>query len=91
MIAENHFPLFECQAAPAQTLADLKPGQEARIHGIGLDNNLGQRLLALGFLPGQTIRFLKHAPFRDPLLVEIGSRTVSLRRREAGYVYVGAL
>lgn len=82
--------LFECQAAPAQTLADLKPGERARIHGIGLDGSMGQRLLALGFLPGQTISFLKNAPFRDPILVEIGNRVVSLRRREARRVYVGA-
>ncbi len=81
--------VFACQATPALTLADLKPGETAKIHSVGLETSLGQRLLALGFLPGQPIRFLKNAPFGDPVLVEIGSRVVSMRREEAKHVVVG--
>ena len=90
VIADHHL-IFECQAASGKSLAEMSPGEEARIHGVGLESHLGQRLLALGFLPGQTVRFLKRAPFQDPILVEIGSRTISLRLQEAARVYIGTV
>lgn len=81
-------PLFSCQIAPPRTLADMKPGQESKIHAVGSETQLGQRLMALGFLPGQMLRMVKRAPFGDPLLVEIGSRVVSMRKAEARNIIV---
>jgi Fe2+ transport system protein FeoA len=83
------FNLFTCQDTPALTLADLGTGEVAKIHGIDLQTGLDQRLMALGFLPGQPVKFLKTSPLKDPILVEIGSRVVSLRREEARRVVVG--
>lgn len=85
-------PVFACQLNhPATTLADLRPGQSARVHAVGVNHTLGQRLMALGLLPGQQVTFLKNAPFGDPILVEVGSRLLALRRREAREVVVGNL
>ena len=82
-------PLFDCQIAPPRTLADLDKGECSRIHAVGTETQLGQRLMALGFLPGQQLVLRKRAPFGDPLLVEIGNRVVSLRKAEARNVIVG--
>jgi ferrous iron transport protein A len=86
MEPESH--IFTCQAAPPRTLADMKTGQESKIHSVGTENQLGQRLMALGFLPGQVLKLVKKAPFGDPILVEIGSRMVSMRKAEARQVIV---
>ncbi len=81
-------PLFGCEISPPRTLAEMKPGQESTIHAVGSEIQSGQRLMALGFLPGQVLRLLKRAPFGDPLLVEIGSRVISMRKAEARRIIV---
>lgn len=86
---DSETPIFDCQIAPPRTLADLDAGENSRIHAVGTENHLGQRLMALGFLPGQHLTLVKRAPFGDPLLVEIGNRVVSLRKAEARNVIVG--
>ncbi len=88
-MADIPYHLFACQDTPALTLADLNANESAEIRGIDLETGLDQRLMALGFLPGQPVRYLKRSPFKDPILVEIGSRVVSIRKSEAQRIVVG--
>lgn len=64
-------------------LSDLKPGDAAFIHAIDHDAPSGHRLAVIGLLPGSWLRFLRTAPFGDPLMVEICGTQICLRRREA--------
>jgi len=47
------------------------------------DTGISMRLRELGFRPGVKIRILGQAPFGGPLLVQIHSNVLALRRNEA--------
>lgn len=65
------------------TIADLRApeGQVAADHL--------ERLMELGFLPGETVRVIaKGFPSGDPIAVRIGQATFALRRFEAAWIRV---
>ena len=72
-------------------MATLK---ELGLHGAGKIDRvagrgaLAQRLLALGFLPGVSVRVVQVAPFGDPITVELDGWRVSLRLSEADALFV---
>jgi len=43
---------------------------------------LCQRLLELGFKPGQTFHIVQKTPFGDPIVIEVDETTVALRQEE---------
>lgn len=51
----------------------------------------GDWLRELGFLPGETVMLMAHAPGGDPLVVRVGSSTFALRRAEAACIAVSPL
>lgn len=74
-------------------LTDLPAQLPATITAIegGGDTGLVQRLLELGFLPGERIRVVAQGPIaRDPLAVRVGDSTFALRRIEAACIRVEA-
>jgi Fe2+ transport system protein FeoA len=77
------------EAVGGVTLADLRPGQRARVVRChGLEQPLGQRLLHLGLLRGREIEVLRRAPSGDPMEVRVLDSCLSLRRTEARLVEV---
>ncbi len=54
-------------------------------------NDVGLRLLELGFVEGESLRVVAHGfPGREPIAVRIGNTTFALRRFEADHVLVTA-
>lgn len=72
-----------------RTLNTLKPGQTARIVGVDGHDGIACRLREMGFLPGQTVTFLRSAPLGDPLKCFIRGSRVAVRVGEACRVRVG--
>jgi ferrous iron transport protein A len=78
------------------SLADLPIGVIATIASISSsshESDLGliQRLVEIGFVPGEKLRVIAHGqPGREPIAVRIGGTTFALRRFEADYIYVVA-
>ncbi len=66
----------------------LQPGEVGEIVAVLGDGELRQRLLDIGFLPGQIVRVIRYAPLGDPIEVEIMGTRISLRREEAALVRV---
>jgi len=66
----------------------LNPGQRGRVMGFTVDNPIARRLIELGMVPGKSVIYLRHAPFRDPLEFQVGDSYLSLRRAEASLVTV---
>lgn len=63
---------------------DLKPGDTAIIYAIGDSSPVYRRkLLALGFLPGESITIIRKAPLGDPIEVSIRGSSFSLRKEES--------
>lgn len=72
----------------AQTLAQLKPGQNARVIDVTGEVALQQRILEMGVLPGVSVRLIRVAPLGDPMEFELIGYRLSLRRSEAACVNV---
>ena len=69
-------------------LDKLHPGQSARVIGYRTDGPVARRLAELGLTPGRHIRYLRNAPLRDPLQIQIGNNSLSLRHEQAALVAV---
>lgn len=74
----------------AGTLAQLKPGQTARVIDVGGEAALQQRILEMGILPGVEVRLIRVAPLGDPMEFELIGYRLSLRKSEAACVSVEA-
>ncbi|HQN65753.1 MAG TPA: FeoA family protein [Methylophilus sp.] len=69
-------------------LSQLQPGDMATIGAIHAEQQLHQRLLALGFRAGKTIEIIRRANFKGPLQVRIGATDVILRDAEASLIQI---
>jgi Fe2+ transport system protein FeoA len=70
------------------TLGDLRPGDRATVRGCRGQGAVFQRLCEMGFVAGTPIRLVRHAPFGDPLEVDLHGCHLSLRKSEARMVEV---
>ena len=71
-------------------LSELRIGQQAIVTGF-IKNDISIKLMEMGFIPGETIRLEKFAPFGDPICVLVAGYTLSLRINEAQTIEVDAL
>lgn len=79
----------EVQAVEArQHLHELAPGDCGTVVGFRLESSLSRRLIAMGVIPGRPVTVLRTAPFSDPMHVEVGSCSFSLRRSDAAEILV---
>ena len=70
------------------TLADLKPGDRARIASIDTADPAVQRLMVLGLVEGAEVTFLGRSLGGDPLEVRIYGASISLRAEQARHFEV---
>ena len=69
-------------------LHKLTPGQSGRVLGYALDTPVTRRLTELGLVPGRRVVYLRNAPLRDPMEIQVGTLFLSLRRAEASLVAI---
>lgn len=69
-------------------LSKLIPGQSARVIGYTSDGPICRRLAELGLTPGRKVIYLRDAPLKDPLQIQIGRGSLSLRHDQAALVLV---
>jgi ferrous iron transport protein A len=72
------------------TLADLKPGDRARIESIETADAAVQRLMVLGLVEGAELTFLRRSLGGDPLEVRLYGAAISLRQAQAQHFQVVA-
>jgi ferrous iron transport protein A len=65
------------------TIADLKPGQSARIASVDTSLPDVVRLMILGLVEGADVRFQHAAIGGDPLEVNVFGTSISIRREQA--------
>lgn len=74
------------------TLAELLPGQKARIVRIvGKDTWIRQRLMEMGLVSGAELEMERFAPLGDPIEVNLQGQHLSLRQAEATMLLVELL
>ncbi|MEA1923176.1 MAG: metal-dependent transcriptional regulator [Pseudomonadota bacterium] len=73
------------QLSSPTTLADLQPGEKARITGL---KDANRRMAEMGLLPGAIITMEKIAPLGDPFEIRLKGFNLSLRKQEAAAIEV---
>ena len=73
------------------SLADLQPGQRARIDELQGDPALVQRILEMGLTEDEEVTIVRFAPLGGPLEVRVRGYNLSLRRAEAARIQVTLL
>ncbi|KRO87258.1 MAG: FeoA family protein [Bacteroidetes bacterium] len=69
------------------TLNDLKRGEKAIILNIVTDL-IPLKLIEMGCLPGNTIKLLQLAPFKDPMYLDINGSRLAIRRETANHIII---
>jgi len=69
-------------------LNKLTPGQTARVVGFVEDNPVTRRLTELGLIPGRQVKYLRNAPLKDPLQLQVGPSSLGVRHSEASLITV---
>ena len=72
----------------ARTLADLPNGQPCILDRLDLPEDIGRRLMELGFLPGTEIIPARTAPGGGPRVYQVDGSEVALRRETAQHLYI---
>ena len=71
-------------------LADLRPGQAARVTALDPRGELTARLAELGFLPGTRVVCVARAPLGDPTAYLVRGAVIALRDEDASGIRVTA-
>jgi Fe2+ transport system protein FeoA len=69
-------------------LNKMAPGQKGKVVGFTDDSAVSRRLMEMGLVPGRSVLYLRNAPLRDPMEIQVGNSCLSLRRAEASLVTV---
>jgi len=70
------------------TLDQLRPGQRGNILRIDGFDAVASRLREMGFVPGESVEYLRRAPLGDPVKCSIHGCRVAVRHGEAKRVHV---
>ena len=76
------------ETLPAKRLSDIPLNEWRcikRLEGPGEDC---ERLLDLGFTPGEEIIVTHAAPLGDPIVIRVRGALLALRKREAAWIFV---
>lgn len=78
------------ESVPSERLADLKPGEKARVVNISPASRGTERrrLLDLGILPGTLVEAEMTSPSGDPTAYRIRGAVIALRREQAKHIYI---
>ena len=72
------------------TIASLKKGQKGIIKEFSLDV-VPLKLLEMGCLPGNEVKLVQIAPFRDPLYIDINGSHLAIRLETARKIEIDLL
>lgn len=76
------------ERAPTRSIADLTPGDHARVKQVNGSGAIRQRLLDMGILPDTLVEVERIAPTGDPIWIKVQGFQLSLRQKEAAAVLV---
>jgi ferrous iron transport protein A len=87
VIAEND-NRFHRETTSLQRLSDIPLNEVRRIERLEGPREDCDRLLDLGFTPGEEVVITNTAPLGDPLVIRVRGAQLALRKREAAWIIV---
>lgn len=72
------------------TIAQLKPGEKGIIKDISTEV-IPIKLFEMGCMPGSEVELIQHAPFSDPLYLNINGSYLAIRRETALLIEIDKL
>ncbi|NJN35402.1 MAG: ferrous iron transport protein A [Saprospiraceae bacterium] len=69
------------------SLVNLKENEEGNILYF-TDERTASKLIAMGVLPGKTLKLVRRVPFGGGLYVKIEEQNIGLREDEARHIYI---
>lgn len=70
------------------SLRNLKPGSIAIVSSISAQKDLARRIRDLGIVKNAKISLIGKAPLFDPLAIKVNNTVITLRNKEADYIFV---
>lgn len=70
------------------TLKDIKCGGIAVVSAVASEGTIRRRLIDMGVIPGTRVKVVRTAPLGDPVEISLRGSRISIRRSEAGKIYV---
>ena len=64
------------------TISSLKKGEKGIIQDFDIDA-IPLKLIEMGCLPGNEVELVQHAPFKDPLYINVDGSYVAIREETA--------
>ncbi|MHB8894582.1 MAG: FeoA family protein [Candidatus Geothermincolia bacterium] len=81
-----------CEQVPVQMctmrLGDVAPGRTGTIDKLECSRLLRRRLMDMGIVSGTTFKVERVAPLGDPMELKLNGFNLSLRKKEAGNIWV---
>ncbi len=71
-----------------KTAANLKFGEKAVINDIDTSHPSHQRIIEVGFTPGQEIELVSITTFNDPVAFSVRGTLIAIRKKEADCIIV---
>ncbi len=71
-----------------RTAANIKFGEKVIINDIDTSNPSHQRIIEIGFTPGQEIELVNISAFDDPMAFSVRGTLIAMRRKEADCIIV---
>lgn len=69
-------------------MGELQPGDSGKIHKLCCGRKLRRRLMDMGIVSGTPFKVERVAPLGDPIELKLKDCLLSLRREEAGDIWV---
>lgn len=85
---ENDSRFHSRAASLVQRLCDVPLNRWCRIEELEGPRGDRDRLIDLGFTPGEEIMVTHSAPLGDPLVIRVRGALLALRKREAAWIWV---
>jgi ferrous iron transport protein A len=71
-----------------KTASDLKYGEKVIISEIDFSHPSSQRIIEIGFTPGQEIELINKSFFNDPMAFSVRGSLIAIRKNEADCIKV---
>jgi ferrous iron transport protein A len=85
---DNRFHLSSASTGSLKRLSEVALNRSCRIERLEGPRQDCDRLLDLGFTPGEDVIITHAAPLGDPLVIRVRGTLLALRKREAAWIFV---